>query len=164
MTKHTRHELTKSASFVLTYSRTDPVYVPNQSIGLNHSNVNFNLIRNVSICSLHLKPSWSLNFMGSSSFLRSNNSIPHKKPPRVKISWKFTRCAGRSERAQTLSAEEDGKHGKGQFSQWYATLPLLPPPQPLAALFLIENFLRNIFRFTLRLNLEVALHARMTAA
>ena len=75
MKKPTRHKITKSASFVLTYSRNDPACVPNQSVGLNHSNVNFNLIRNVSICSLHLKPSWSLNFMGSSSFLRSNNSI-----------------------------------------------------------------------------------------
>ena len=69
------HQTRKSASFVLTYSRNDPACVPNQSVGLNHSNVNFNLIRNVSICSLRLKPSWSLNFMGSSSFLRSNNSI-----------------------------------------------------------------------------------------
>ena len=75
MKKPTRHKITKSASFVLTYSRNDPACVPNQSVSLNHSNVNYNLIRNVSICSLRLKPSWSLNFMGSSSFLRSNNSI-----------------------------------------------------------------------------------------
>ena len=142
MTKHTRLELTKLASFVLTYICTDPVCVPNQSVGLNHSNVNFNLIRNVSICSLHIKPSWSLNFMGSSSFLRSNNSIQfHTKNRRESKSAENSHVAPAGVSGRRLWVQKKTENmEKGNFPNDTPLSPCCPLLNPQLLFFSLKIF------------------------
>ena len=87
--------------------------------------VNFISIKNLSICSLQFKPGWSLN-LGSTLQFFAHNWI-------LSRNCKWLACINFTLFVMWADFEcsQDGKHGKGQFTQWYASqLPVAPCSTP----------------------------------
>ena len=118
-------------------------------------NVNFISIKNLSICtfaiqawlcSLNLAPALYCDF-----FAQQLNWIPNRncKWMVVKISHVLPGARG-----FWVQSRRRKRWKRVIYPMIRRPCCLLPPPQPLPSIFPIENFLRGILPFTLRLNLE----------